>query len=255
MGKISPAVVSQWIEETASPSSFRPLRELVTEVLRAHTPWSDEEVAEEAESLELRVAKALEQRVEGYRCDGVIPPFEFSNDDGGAFLRGIERQDGKLLKRLRQLPSDVFEKFCAKILTRLHAESVVEGGPHDGGVDFYAVGLRLSPKVAPAPPSSMGVVLGQCKRFKEGNTVTITDLREFVGCSFRKADELRKMYPDRFGLMTPLLLAYWTTGDFNNPAKEFAKEMGIWYLNGIGVSQLAIRIGLTEADAVDAGAV
>ena len=38
--------------------------------------------------------------------------------------------------------------------------------------------------------------------------------------------------------------AYWTTSDFNRAAKQFANEMGLWYLSGLALSQFAIRIGI-----------
>jgi hypothetical protein len=49
-------------------------------------------------------------------------------------------------------------------------------------------------------------------------------------------------------LFTPLLLAFWTTGDFTPPAKKYARHLGIWYLNGVGLAQLATRVGLKPKD-------
>jgi hypothetical protein len=49
-------------------------------------------------------------------------------------------------------------------------------------------------------------------------------------------------------LLTPVLLAFWTTGDFSPSAKKYARDLGLWYLNGIGLAQLATRLGLVMAD-------
>jgi hypothetical protein len=36
----------------------------------------------------------------------------------------------------------------------------------------------------------------------------------------------------------------WTTSDFNRNAKEYARDMGMWYLNGLGLAQLAFKTGM-----------
>ncbi|MGO8925847.1 MAG: hypothetical protein ACLQU3_02975 [Limisphaerales bacterium] len=54
--------------------------------------------------------------------------------------------------------------------------------------------------------------------------------------------------------MTPVLLAFWTTSDFTPQAKQCARELGIWHLNGIGLAQLAIRVGLSEDEIAGAEA-
>jgi len=45
-----------------------------------------------------------------------------------------------------------------------------------------------------------------------------------------------------------VLLAFWTTGDFSISAKKYARDIGLWYLNGIGLAQLATRLDLSFAD-------
>jgi hypothetical protein len=44
--------------------------------------------------------------------------------------------------------------------------------------------------------------------------------------------------------LTPVIYAYWTTSDFHHEARKYAKAMGMWYLNGVGVTQLALRAGV-----------
>ena len=44
--------------------------------------------------------------------------------------------------------------------------------------------------------------------------------------------------------LTPVIYAYWTTSDFHHEARKYAKAMGKWYLNGVGVTQLALRAGV-----------
>lgn len=75
-----------------------------------------------------------------------------------------------------------------------------------------------------------------------------TDLRTFIGGAVAQADALRKQHYDRFGLFTPVSLAFWATCGFNSSARRYAQTMGLWYLNGVSLAQLALRLGLTEAD-------
>lgn len=71
-------------------------------------------------------------------------------------------------------------------------------------------------------------------------------LREFVGASLRRVAELKRTRADHFGLFQPTVLAFWTTSDFHKSAKAYAKEMGIWYLGGPALCQLATSLGFAD---------
>lgn len=247
MRKLSPDVVAQWVEKYSSNESYQPLQDVLFQSLRRQLENdSDEELAELAEALEDQVATALDRRANDYLEEGVVPSFDLSVESGARYYRIHSKPETALLVRLRNATPEAFEVFCKIILSRLKSDAVVEGGPHDGGVDFHAVGLPVSTLANPAPPASKAVVIGQAKRYKEKNDVGESEVRSFVGASIKKADEMRRQYGDRVGILTPVVLAFWTTSYFTTGARELARSMGIWYLNGQGLSQLACRIGLDE---------
>jgi hypothetical protein len=248
--QLNPDVAAQWLEEDCPNLAFRPVREILAECLRTRLPpqFSSDEIAELAEKLDKAVSNSLEGRTSEYRRDGIVPPFEVSSDDGKSYFKALVRPEQPLLANLRTMTPVGFEIFCKYVLLRMGAEGVAEGSPYDGGVDFYAVGMSLGEKTEPSPPTARVFVIGQSKRYAVGNDIAEVHLRGFVGGAIKKADKFRGRYPDRFGLLTPLLLAFWTTSDFTPSAKTFAKEIGIWYLNGTGLAQLAVRLGLGTID-------
>lgn len=249
MGKFNPEALALWIEQDCSQQNFQSVRKLLALSLRLRIPqYSDEKVAELAEELTASVGIALEKRKLDYGLEGVLSPFEVSVDSGDYYYKALPRPEMALLHRLRNCEPAGFEVFCKNILSRLKAEAVVDGGPHDGGVDFFAIGLSPGPTLDPVPPAAKAVVIGQSKRYAADNDVAEVELRSFIGGSLKKADELRRKYPDRFGILTPVLFAFWTTGDFTPSARKYGRDLGIWYLNGVGLSQLAVRIGLAVAD-------
>ena len=253
MAKFNPDVLAQWIERDCLQANFQAVRDLLTACVRHRIKkYSDEQVAELAEEMSASVSLALERRKTEYIQDGVCPPFEISLEDEDYYYKALPRPEVGLLNQLRICSPRAFEIFCKMILVGLKADAVVDGGPHDGGIDFYAIGFSPGTQVNPAPPSSKTVVIGQSKRYSATNDVGEVELRSFIGGTAKKADELRRKHPDRFGLLTPILLAFWTTGDFTPQARQYARDLGIWHLNGIGLAQLAIRIGLTVTDIASA---
>ena len=212
--------------------------------------YSSERIAELAEELAPAVSSSLEKRVADYSEEGIEAPFAVSVEEGASYYKALPKVESTLLAEMRRMSPAAFEVFCKMILLKLNADAVVEGGPYDGGVDFYAIGLSWGKLVDPAPPSSKAVVMGQSKRYTSANDVGEVEVRSFVGGTIKRLDELRRNHPKRFGLLTPVLLAFWTTGDFSVSAKRYAQELGLWYLNGIGLAQLATRLGLSINDVV-----
>jgi len=249
VAKFNPDVLAQWIERDCLQPNFQALRDLLVSCVRHRiSKYSDEPVAELAEEMSPSVSLALERRKAEYIQDAVNPPFEVSVEDEDFYYKALPRPEVGLLNQLRICSPRAFEVFCKMILSGLKADAVVEGGPHDGGIDFYAIGFSPGAQVNPAPPTSKTVVIGQSKRYSATNDVGEVDLRSFIGGTVRKAEELRRKHPDGFGLLTPVLLAFWTTGDFTPQARQYARDLGIWHLNDIALAQLATRIGLTVTD-------
>ena len=121
----------------------------------------------------------------------------------------------------------------------------MEGGPYDEGVDFTAFDLSLGSLPGPAPIGAKVVLIGQAKRYKTGNNVKERELREFVGAAIKRTYKLKRMYTSQVGSLHPIVYAFWTTSDFHQSAKDFARDMGIWYLSGLALTQLAMRLGVS----------
>jgi hypothetical protein len=58
-----------------------------------------------------------------------------------------------------------------------------------------------------------------------------------------RADDLKRE-DERFGILFPVAYAFWTTSNFNKPARDYAKRMGLWCLGGLGLAQLAHKLKL-----------
>lgn len=241
-------VVARWLEEDCETTEFRGLRLVISEVLLARVrKYSPEYAAEFAEAVEGQVIRSLEDRSEEYRRDGVSPGFEIQVDGADAYFKTKCSPEKTFVEKLRAMSPAGFEVFCSDILQALSGQAVVEGKPADGGVDFYAFDLAPGGEKGPAPYASRIWIIGQSKRYQLRNDITEKQLREFVGGALRKLDELRERHPGRYGILTPVLFAFWTTSDFDRNAKSYARHMGLWYLNGVGLAQLALRVGLTDA--------
>ena len=249
MGQPNPQVLAQWIENESTNLEFVSVRTLLEPILRRRNGnASDEEIAEWSEQLETATVAALELRAAEYRAEGVRASYEVSVEGPDAYFKAVATPESDLLIALRSMSPRGFEHFCKEVVIRLNGTSVVEGGTQDGGVDFYGFGLPAGGDCGPAPLTSQIVVIGQAKRYNSNNLVSETQIREFIGGALCRAHDLRLRYADRFGILTPVLLAFWSTGDFHFGAKKYARQMGVWYLNGKGFSQLAMRAGLGVND-------
>lgn len=49
-----------------------------------------------------------------------------------------------------------------------------------------------------------------------------------------------------FGVLSPVIYAFWTTSDFNEGAREYSKAMGIWTMDGITLSTYINELGIEE---------
>lgn len=254
--KLSADVVAGWVVARATNIDYRPLENVLIDVLTAEfetnskREFSDEEISDIAEAHMFAVSDALGAIREELIRDGVTPSFEIDFGEPQRFFRVKETPEKVLLDKLVSMNPTGFELFCKRILERMKANAVVQGGPHDGGVDFFALGLNLGGDLGPIPPAAKSAVVGQAKRWKTTREVSETDLRTFIGGAVAQADELRKQHADRFGLFTPVSFAFWATCGFSSSARRYARSMGLWYLNGVSLAQLALRLGLSEIDVV-----
>lgn len=237
-------IAAEWLLEEADNLSFRPLKEVLTRALQFRLrDSSPEELAEYAERLSSSVMRELQTRAAEDKAEGISAAFEISGESDSAYFRLLGSPEVPLLQKLRGLDPKRFEEVCAEILIQLGAKAHTIGGSADQGVDFRATNLQLGEYVKFAPRSSQAMVIGQAKRWN-GKNITETMMREFVGGAVLHAQRIRISLTADAGVLTPVIFAYWTTSDFHHLARKYAREMGIWYLNGVGLAQLADRAGI-----------
>jgi restriction system protein len=112
--------------------------------------------------------------------------------------------EAELLGILRGLPPGGFERICQRVLRESGFEKVeVTGQSGDGGIDGHGV-LAVNPLVT-------FKVLFQCKRYKDGRQVTVSQVRDFRGAMAGRADK---------GIII-------TTGTFTTDAKKEATRDGV----------------------------
>ena len=108
----------------------------------------------------------------------------------------------QVIKILRSLPSDGFERICQRLLRESGFEQVVvTGRTGDGGIDGHGV-LEINPFVT-------FKVLFQCKRYE--GSVSASQVRDFRGAMMGRADK---------GIII-------TTGSFTTDAKKEARRDGV----------------------------
>ncbi len=218
MADPSPDTVALWVSRDATNVSFRPILDVVGDILAIRLATrSMEDRAEIAEKLSPRIIQSLERIAGESREDGIEPTFELSDEENATYIRVIDSPASQLINRLlARSPAD-FEAFCARLLTQLGGACKVTGRSGDGGVDFVARDLVLFAGQGPAPIGARVLVLGQAKRYARENLVAEGDLRSFVGGAIHKASDYEDPLTFRKATLAPLVFAFWTTSDFHRP--------------------------------------
>lgn len=247
MSSIKPQFVANKIVEFGTNLEFKKLDEVTFDILKANKYInSEEQIWDYIEQFNSDIARELYIKIEDRKTDGVTLNFELNDESGDYYIKFFNTPELDLLRKLQKNSPQNFEIFCKNILEKLGGLSHVSGGPNDGGIDFISTDLLLNNLPNNSTKGSRILVVGQAKRYKDGNQVCEKELREFVGASIKRIDDLKKTRSDQFGILHPVVLAFWTTSDFNSNARDFAKSIGIWYLNGVALCQLAIQLGLSN---------
>lgn len=247
MATIGPETIALWLSRDASNSTFRPLIDVTIEVLGLRMPSKSlEDRAEIAELLLPRIISSLERISTESLEDGVEPTFKLSLDERTSYLKTVESPASRFLQVLLGKNSQDFEAFCVEVLNSMGGSGTVTGRSGDGGVDFVARDLSFSADKGPAPAGARVLVVGQAKRYSRDNLISENDLRCFVGGALRRAADPGDILTYRRAHLAPLVFAFWTTSDYHPSAKSYARAMGLWYLNGIGLAQLAMRLGVPQ---------
>jgi len=224
-----------------SSTVFVPLRTAIAEILTSEFSYSDESAADYSDQKVGDIFGYIENRMSDDRDNGVAAHLQLDGDSDDAFLKHIGSPAvSEYLKRLKLIHPTDFEVFCGKVLSAMGANrSEVTGRSNDQGIDFFANELSI------CTPSSVGArihIVGQAKRYTDG-LISETDIRKFVGGAIKRvSDPKDKVY--RAERLAPVIYAYWTTSDFDAGGLKFAKAIGLWHLNGMGLTQLAMRHGV-----------
>lgn len=225
-------------------TEWRPLSDVCAAALRVKwTGKSEEEILEYVERFLQSVAENLRNEAAECVTDGTAARYQI-DDEQLPYIRGVPGLSSQTLFKIRRInPFDV-EGLCARILAEFGATTNVTQRSGDGGVDFIAHGLNIVPKALLVPVGARAIVIGQTKRYKEGNVITETKVREFAGASILRRHNMRA--EGRIGPLTPVILAFWTTSDFEPSAKKYAREMGIWFMDGFTLASYVDALSLTD---------
>ncbi|MFP9099020.1 restriction endonuclease [Flavobacterium sp. RHBU_24] len=239
-----PQYIANLIVEKGNNLEFDKLENVAFQICRIKFPTpSDEEIWD---YLDIRCIEDLAnelfiKKTDNFN-DGISINFIIEDDNENYYIKFLDKPEIHLLRLLQKDTSDNFEFFCKKILDGLGGNTIVSGGPSDGGIDFYSTNISINKLSAPSTIGSRILVIGQAKRYIDGNHVKLKELREFVGASLNFGFELKRSRSEQLGVLQPTVIAFWTTSDFHSDAKKYAKDMGIWYLNGIALCQLALQL-------------
>jgi len=248
MSDPTPNIIASWVDSHCKNTSFLSLQDVIIDVLNIKMQGSSQEtIAEIAEKVEPDVLKALHEIADEGIVDGIEPKYILDSEASTNYIKFIEQTEfDSFLQTLREGSPENFESFCVKILNALGADAVRVGSSHDGGIDFEAFDLPLSHIDGPRPSGAKALVIGQAKRYAVDNFISERDIREFVGAVIKRSFLLKTKNSNKVGIIHPTAFAFWTTSDFHRNAKKFAKEMGIWYLNGYALVQLATKLNLNK---------
>jgi Restriction endonuclease len=243
MGVPSTQIMSVWIKDGANNTEWAPLEEVAFTVLRAKlTKHSDEEISELIEEKLSYIAEALRNDAAELHADGM--PARFAIDEEASPYFKAFPTDTALLEKLRRIDPFKVEDLCAAILAKLGGVARATERTGDGGVDFVATDLDIMPSGFGIPAVCRATVIGQTKRYKETNVIKETSLREFVGAGVWKRHRLR--LDSGISPLAPVILAYWTTSNFEPNAKRYAREMGLWYMDGHTLAAYIDKLELSE---------
>lgn len=235
--------MAAWIKDSASNEDWVPLEDVAAAVLREKLPkWTDAEIADAVEEKLSYIAEHLRTEAADHAADGMPTRFEIDSDPSPYFR--VHPSDTALLEKLRRIDPFKVEDLCGAILHKLGATAHQTPKTGDGGVDFIATGLDIVPTGFGIPAVCRAIVIGQTKRYKATNVIKETSLREFVGAGVWKRHKMR--LDSGISPLAPVILAYWTTSNFEPSAKRFAREMGIWYMDGHTFADYIEKLGLSE---------
>jgi hypothetical protein len=240
----SSQVLSAWVKSELVSIDWILLRDICFLAIRNRwTGRSEDEILDLVEDNIDYVAEQLRNEAAECFLDGSAPRFEI-DDEQSPYIRAIGIEASGVLLKLRRIDPFELESVCAKLLERLGASASVTQRTNDGGIDFIGKNLKIVPQALSVPMACHAAVIGQAKRYKDGNIVGESRIREFVGAATLKKHSLQT--DGSIGPLTPVLFAFWTTSDFDPNAKKFSRAVGLWHMDGHTLATYVMSLGLTD---------
>jgi|HubBroStandDraft_1064217.scaffolds.fasta_scaffold16273_4 restriction endonuclease Mrr len=244
MGVPSSQIASIWLRAELESTTWVPVRDVLFKTIKRKViSYSDEEAWDFVEVNCQYVAEHLRDVVAEFQIDGTIPTFEIDSEQT-PYIRLTAAFPSDVVAKLRKIDPFQLESICAKLLSALGASSYATQRTNDGGIDFVGVDLKIVPLALTIPRACRAAVIGQAKRYKEGNPISETKVREFVGAATLKRHKLA--IESKIGCLAPVLYAFWTTSDFDPNAKKYARELGLWYMDGSTLATYVTDLGLKD---------
>lgn len=243
MSAPSSQAICVWIKRELITEDWVRLRDVCEKAIKRNIAGiSESSVSMMVDDHVSYIAENFRNEVAACREDGVPPELEVDEEES-PYVRLVEVSLRSLLEKLRSMDPFDFEKLCAHILNQIGAmRADVTNRSNDGGVDFYAIDFDFVPDGILTPQSCRATVIGQAKRYKEGNQIKETEVRAFIGGAIKVKNDLAMA--NRISALSPVVYAFWTTSDFERNAKIFAKEMGVWFLGGRTMAKYVQMLGL-----------
>jgi hypothetical protein len=245
MGVPSSQISAVWVQEELVDTTWVLLRQVLFTALRKRmVSYSEDDISDFVEENLTYVAEHLRDCVADWLVDGSVHRFEIDSDPS-PYIRLIATVPSEVVSKLRRIDPYAFELVCARVLAALGAKSKTTQRTNDGGVDFLGANLNVVPTPLAIPASARISVIGQAKRYRDGHAVSETQLREFIGAAtFWRHKLLRE---GTVGPLSPVLFAFWTTSDFEQNARLFARESGLWYMDGVTLAGYIVTLGLKDS--------
>lgn len=244
MSTPSSQVIAGWVKDVLEDGEWRPLDAVCAAAITKN--WkgrSQDDVLDFVEQNLPYVANHLRDEASECKIDGTVPEFEIDNEPR-PYIRLLAKEISPILRKLRSIDPFELEKVCADVLTKLGAEAKETQRTNDGGVDFVGLYLKIVPSMLPVPVACTACVIGQTKRYKDGNLISESRLREFVGAATLRRHELQR--EGKCGPLAPTLLAFWTTSNFEPNAKRYARAIGLWYMDGRALANYVERLEMAR---------
>jgi restriction endonuclease Mrr len=177
----SSQLAALWVKSEVVSVEWISLTELCfTAVTKRWSGKSEEEVWEFVEKNIAFIAEHLRDEASLCLIDGSAPKFDI-DDEQPPYIKSVGTPTNEVLDKLRSIDPFKVEEICADILKGFGAAAYATQRTADGGIDFIAANLNIVPKAFAVPAGCRATIIGQTKRYRDGNAITEKKMREFVG--------------------------------------------------------------------------